>query len=77
MKLSRSALQVAMTLAVGESAVELEHRDMHWGNVLVKPSEEEAVEFRLWGSRISVATAGIQVGRRSVVGLAWPLNLVL
>ena len=54
-----------MTLAVGESAVEFEHRDMHWGNVLIKATEQEAVDFRLWGSHIRVATAGVQVGWNS------------
>lgn len=29
-------LQVALTLAVGEAACRFEHRDLHWGNVLLR-----------------------------------------
>lgn len=33
-------LQVAMTLAVAEQACEFEHRDLHWGNVLLSRSKD-------------------------------------
>lgn len=40
-------LQTALTLAVGEAAAEFEHRDLHWGNVLLRPTLTEEVAMRL------------------------------
>ncbi|CAG0914650.1 unnamed protein product [Notodromas monacha] len=54
-------LQVAVALAVGESAVRFEHRDLHWGNVLLKFTEKAEAEFVLDGKRVSVPTEGVQV----------------
>jgi serine/threonine-protein kinase haspin len=46
--------QVVFTLAVAEEAVEFEHRDLHWGNVMVRPAEYRTVAFRLRGVDIEV-----------------------
>jgi serine/threonine-protein kinase haspin len=40
---------VAHTLAVAEEEAQFEHRDLHWGNVLVKETAAKQVSFRLAG----------------------------
>lgn len=50
-----------LTLAVAESKYEFEHRDLHWGNILLRPTDEAEVHFVLNGQRITVATEGVQV----------------
>eukprot|EP00798_Chlamydomonas_sp_ICE-L_P014639 gene14639-20675_t len=51
--------QVGFALAVAEEAVEFEHRDLHWGNVMVKPAESTSTLFRLRGVDIQVPTLGV------------------
>jgi serine/threonine-protein kinase haspin len=55
-------LQTILTLAVGEEACGFEHRDLHWGNVLLDrcPGEGESC-FRLRGVDVRVQTAGLKV----------------
>ena len=48
-------MQVAHTLAVAEEAMEFEHRDLHWGNVLVKEVKGPTVcEYKLDGDVFKV-----------------------
>lgn len=58
-------LQTALTVAVGEEACEFEHRDLHWGNLLIRRSEApaatSAVTARLRGVELEVATGGVAV----------------
>ena len=59
---ARSTLwQVAHALAVGEKALQFEHRDLHWGNVLVKPNDHDSANFIIDGSPISVPSHGVKV----------------
>lgn len=51
-------LQTVLTLAVAEEAVEFEHRDMHWGNVMVAPAPSTTAQFTLRGCAIEVQTHG-------------------
>ena len=51
--------QVAHTLAVAESNMEFEHRDLHWGNVLVKQTKDKVAQFRLNGDLYEVDTEGV------------------
>lgn len=51
--------QVAISLAIAESKLEFEHRDLHWGNVLIAPTQEKSLWFRLNGENIEVATHGV------------------
>jgi hypothetical protein len=51
--------QIALALAVGEEALGFEHRDLHWGNVLLRAAPSLTTTCRLRGLDISVQT---QVG---------------
>ncbi|KAG1655770.1 hypothetical protein FOA52_008477 [Chlamydomonas sp. UWO 241] len=53
-------LQTVLTLAVGEAAVEFEHRDLHWGNLLIAPALTRSIAFRLDDVDIMVESAGVR-----------------
>ncbi|XP_053407559.1 serine/threonine-protein kinase haspin-like [Mercenaria mercenaria] len=53
--------QVCCALAVAEKALQFEHRDLHWGNVLVRASVEDTIIFRLDGRDVSVRSQGVEV----------------
>ncbi|XP_064602615.1 uncharacterized protein LOC135468346 [Liolophura sinensis] len=53
--------QVAYSLAVAEMELEFEHRDLHWGNVLVRRTTEKTLDYSLENSVHSVTTHGIHV----------------
>ena len=53
--------QTALGLAVAENALEFEHRDLHWGNVLISRTEDEFIESYLLGERKTVPTHGVRV----------------
>ncbi|XP_060801432.1 uncharacterized protein LOC106137006 [Amyelois transitella] len=52
-------LQVAFALAVGEESFQFEHRDLHWGNVLISPTEQKFATFVLRGRAHRVARCGV------------------
>ncbi|KAI5424627.1 serine/threonine-protein kinase haspin homolog [Lathyrus oleraceus] len=55
-------VQVAAGLAVAESAYEFEHRDLHWGNILVSRSDDSAtLQFTLDGKNLLVETYGLMI----------------
>lgn len=54
-------LQTAFTLAVAEEACEFEHRDLHWGNVLIKKVPSTKVEYTLRGVGVEIGSEKIQV----------------
>ena len=39
-------MQVTMTLAVAEESCQFEHRDLHWGNLLISRDGTETVDYR-------------------------------
>ncbi|XP_061423273.1 serine/threonine-protein kinase haspin isoform X2 [Lethenteron reissneri] len=52
--------QVLVALAVAEEAICFEHRDLHWGNVLVKQTKKKKLSYRLFGQTFSMPTHGVQ-----------------
>lgn len=56
------APQTALTLAVAEQKFQFEHRDLHWGNILIAPTTEKFSEFSLGGgSVVKLLTHGVKV----------------
>ncbi|KAF7662569.1 hypothetical protein LDENG_00233220 [Lucifuga dentata] len=53
--------QVTAALAVAEQELHFEHRDLHWGNVLVKTTKDRKESFLLNGTTHSVETKGVLV----------------
>ncbi|XP_068939336.1 serine/threonine-protein kinase haspin [Petaurus breviceps papuanus] len=53
--------QVTAALAVAEAALHFEHRDLHWGNVLVKRTSAKELGYTLNGQPGTIATHGIHV----------------
>ncbi|XP_040891250.1 uncharacterized protein haspin [Toxotes jaculatrix] len=59
---ARSILhQVTAALAVAEQELHFEHRDLHWGNVLVKTTKQKTGSFLLNGTAHSLETKGVLV----------------
>ena len=55
-------LQVTLALAVAESCLEFEHRDLHWGNLLIQTVPESTSQvYRLRGHDWNVRSTGIKV----------------
>lgn len=58
-------LQVTASLAVAESACEFEHRDLHWGNILLvrdeMPDKNHTMTVTLQGKKICARTFGLSV----------------
>ncbi|KAL9975985.1 hypothetical protein ACROYT_G013214 [Oculina patagonica] len=53
--------QTAFGLAVAEEELEFEHRDLHWGNLLISRTKEEFIEFTLLGEKHMVESHGVHV----------------
>ncbi|KAM9819077.1 uncharacterized protein haspin [Syngnathus typhle] len=53
--------QVTAALAVAEQELHFEHRDLHWGNVLVKTTKEKTGSFLFNGAPHSLETKGVFV----------------
>lgn len=47
-------------MAVAESKYQFEHRDLHWGNILVLPTVEKTLTYYLDGKQIDVPTHGVK-----------------
>uniref|UniRef100_A0A3P8TN75 Serine/threonine-protein kinase haspin n=1 Tax=Amphiprion percula TaxID=161767 RepID=A0A3P8TN75_AMPPE len=62
LRVAKSILhQVTAALAVAEQELRFEHRDLHWGNVLVKTTKQKTGSFLLSGTAHSVETKGVLV----------------
>lgn len=47
-------------MAVAESKFEFEHRDLHWGNILIVPTDEKTLTYCLNGKNIKISTHGVK-----------------
>ncbi|XP_039302391.1 uncharacterized protein LOC105201053 isoform X2 [Solenopsis invicta] len=54
-------LQTALALAVAEKALEFEHRDLHWGNILISRTKKPYVYYNLDGKEIKFPSKGVKV----------------
>lgn len=52
--------QIIYSLAVAECEYEFEHRDLHWGNILIQLTTEKTLTYRCNGKQYSVETQGAQ-----------------
>ncbi|XP_053569208.1 serine/threonine-protein kinase haspin-like [Bombina bombina] len=59
---SRNILhQVAAALAIAEEELRFEHRDLHWGNLLIEKCASKSVAYSLHGKSVNIPTSGYQV----------------
>lgn len=54
-------LQTSFALAVGEQCFEFEHRDLHWGNVLVMKTTDKYAMFTIESETYKFPTFGVKV----------------
>lgn len=54
-------MQTAFSLAAAESEFEFEHRDLHWGNILVRNTEHDITDFVVSGCPYEVPTGKVEV----------------
>uniref|UniRef100_A0A1A9VTA4 non-specific serine/threonine protein kinase n=1 Tax=Glossina austeni TaxID=7395 RepID=A0A1A9VTA4_GLOAU len=52
---------IILTLAVAEKAYQFEHRDLHWGNVLVLSTDEKYISYKLAGKELILPTKGVYI----------------
>uniref|UniRef100_A0A8C2LXL4 Serine/threonine-protein kinase haspin n=1 Tax=Cricetulus griseus TaxID=10029 RepID=A0A8C2LXL4_CRIGR len=53
--------QITASLAVAEASLHFEHRDLHWGNVLLKKTNLKELHYTLNGKTSAIPTRGLQV----------------
>ncbi|CAH8326610.1 unnamed protein product [Eruca vesicaria subsp. sativa] len=55
------SLLVTAGLAVAEAAFEFEHRDLHWGNILLSRNNSSTLPFTVEGKQVFIKTFGVQI----------------
>lgn len=53
-------MQVAISLSQAEQQLEFEHRDLHWGNILLDNCVEDEFDYNIDGKSIKVLTNGVK-----------------
>ncbi|XP_044740651.1 serine/threonine-protein kinase haspin homolog [Chrysoperla carnea] len=53
-------IQTALALSIAENELEFEHRDLHWGNLLIQPTKSKTILFKLNGEEIEVNACGVK-----------------
>lgn len=53
--------QTALALAIAEKKLQFEHRDLHWGNILLSATDEKFVNFKFNGNTFQIPSDGIKV----------------
>lgn len=51
---------MAISLAISESEYQFEHRDLHWGNILIVPTTDKLLSFNLNGKPIQLRSNGVK-----------------
>ncbi|XP_043502395.1 uncharacterized protein PF11_0213 [Polistes fuscatus] len=54
-------IQATLALAVAERSLKFEHRDLHWGNMLISRTDEQYIYYKLDNKDILVPSNGIKV----------------
>lgn len=53
--------QIVLSLSVSEQSLMFEHRDLHWGNVLIKRSKSQTLHYKLNGDDVHIDNSGVFV----------------
>lgn len=48
-------------MAVAEQSLEFEHRDMHWGNILISRTKKSQFSYKLGNLEINLPSNGLKV----------------
>lgn len=47
-------------LTVAECSLEFEHRDLHWGNILIMDTKEKVLKYEISGKKFTVKSEGVR-----------------
>ncbi|KAI3637343.1 hypothetical protein MIR68_004668 [Amoeboaphelidium protococcarum] len=53
-------VQCSLTIAQAEKTVQFEHRDLHWGNVLLKATDDQEYKYSIAGQKYNVPSGGVR-----------------
>ncbi|KAH8354060.1 hypothetical protein KR084_006611, partial [Drosophila pseudotakahashii] len=53
--------QIILTLAIGEEEYQFEHRDLHWGNILIESTAQKHKCFKFENSNLNVLSKGVNI----------------
>lgn len=53
--------QTALALGIAEKKFQFEHRDLHWGNILLSATDEKFVNFKFNGNTFQIPSEGVKV----------------